>query len=213
MSITFYAGSGSPPSWKVWLTLEHKKIPYQLKMLSFDAGDQKKPEFLAINPRGLVPTLVDDDFVIAESSAIAEYLEERWPEPTLLPGGPRERATIRRRSLEVSYLDGAFEELREHTVNAQKGTADPAEMPRKVEAVVKEIAMFERAMGGEYVAGNALSLADFSLYPLLALIRRIAGRFKVAPLENAIGPKLGPWMARIEALPYFERTYPPHWKG
>lgn len=213
MSITFYAGSGSPPSWKVWLTLEHKKIPYDLKMLSFDAGDQKKPEYLAINPRGLVPAIVDDGFALGESSAIVEYLEERWPEPTVLPGGPRERATARRLALEVSYLDSAFEELRAHTVNAQKGTADPAEMPRKVGAVVEQIAMFERAFAGEFVAGNALSLADFALYPLLALIRRIAGRFKVAPLESAIGPRLGPWMARIEALPYFERTYPPHWKG
>lgn len=213
MAITLYGGSGSPPVWKVWLTLEHKNIPYQLKMLSFDAGDQKKPEFLAINPRGQVPALVDDDFVVAESTACAEYLEEKWPQPTILPGGPRERATARRVALEVSYLNGAFEHLRDHTVNAQKGTADPAEMPGKVMAVVQEITSLEKGLRGAYAAGDALSLADFSLYPVLALIRRIAGRFEVKPLIDAIGPRLQAWMGTIEALPYFDKTYPPHWRG
>ena len=213
MAITFYAGSGSPPAWKVWLTLEHKRVPYQLKMLSFDAGDQKKPEFLAINPRGLVPALVDDDFVITESTAIAEYLEEKCPQPTLLPGGPRERATARRISLEVSYLNDAFEQLRDHTANAQKGKADPTEMPGKAKGVVQEVIGFEKGLLGEYAAGDALSRADFSLYPVLALFRRIAGRFEVQPLTDAIGPRLRAWMGRIEALPYFDRTYPPHWRG
>ena len=46
MANTFYCGSGSPFAWKVWLVLEHKKLAYDLKVLSFQAGDLKKPEFL-----------------------------------------------------------------------------------------------------------------------------------------------------------------------
>jgi len=51
MPLTFYYGSGSPYSWRVWFALEHKRIPYELKVLSFSAGDLKKPEYAAINPR------------------------------------------------------------------------------------------------------------------------------------------------------------------
>ena len=43
MSLTFYYGSGSPYAWKVWLVLEHKAIPYEFRLLSFDGGDTKTP--------------------------------------------------------------------------------------------------------------------------------------------------------------------------
>ena len=58
MALTFYYGSGSPYAWKVWLALEHKGIPYEFKLLSFDAGDTKKPEFLQVNPRAQVPAIL-----------------------------------------------------------------------------------------------------------------------------------------------------------
>ena len=78
MSVRFYYGSGSPHSWRVWLALEHKGIAYHRKTLSFDAGDLKTAKFGALNPRRRVPVLVDDDFALAESAAIVEYIEERW---------------------------------------------------------------------------------------------------------------------------------------
>ena len=74
MALTFYYGSGSPFAWRVWLALEHKQIAYELKVLSFDRGDTRTPEFLAINPRGRVPTIVHDGFKLWESLAILEYL-------------------------------------------------------------------------------------------------------------------------------------------
>ena len=56
MSLVLYYGSGSPFAWRAHLALEHKALPYELKVLSFSAGDQKKPEFVALNPRHRVPT-------------------------------------------------------------------------------------------------------------------------------------------------------------
>ena len=95
MSVRFYYGSGSPHSWRVWLALEH--IPYHRKTLSFDAGDLKTAKFGALNPRRRVPVLVDDDFALAESAAIVEYIEECWPSgPALFARDPRERAIQRR---------------------------------------------------------------------------------------------------------------------
>src|SRR5512141_2259490 len=97
MALTFYHGHGSPYSWRVWLALECKKIPYNLKVLSFQAGDTRKPEFVAINPRHQVPTIVDDGFALWESTVILEYLDERFASGSkLYPGDVRERARIRR---------------------------------------------------------------------------------------------------------------------
>jgi glutathione S-transferase len=80
MTVTLYYGSGSPYAWRVWLALEHKQTPYDLEVLSFDTGDLEKPEFLELNPRHKVPVLVDGGFVLYESAAIVEYVEERWPD-------------------------------------------------------------------------------------------------------------------------------------
>ena len=90
MTVRLYYGSGSPFAWRVWLALEHKGIPYHLKTLSFDAGDLKTAEFGALNPRRRVPVLVDGDFAFAESAAIVEYIEDRWPSgPPLFARDPR----------------------------------------------------------------------------------------------------------------------------
>src|SRR5215216_2874463 len=110
MALTFYNASGSPYGWRVWLALEHKGLPYELKMLSFDKGDLKTPEFRALNPRGRVPVIVDDGFPLFESAAIVEYLEDKQPRGTSpflcgrartghpAPDGARGRPVFRRGS-------------------------------------------------------------------------------------------------------------------
>ena len=75
MALTLHYASGSPYAWRVWLAVEHKGIPYELKLLSFDKGDLATPTFRALNPRGRVPALEDDGFALYESAAIVEYLE------------------------------------------------------------------------------------------------------------------------------------------
>ena len=78
MAITLYYGSGSPYAWRVQLALEAKALPYERRLLSFSAGDTRKPEFAKLNPRHRVPTIVDGDFVLYESNAIVEYLDEAY---------------------------------------------------------------------------------------------------------------------------------------
>ena len=95
MAVDFYHGHGSPFSWRVWLALEAKKIPYELKVLSFQNEDTKKPEFKAVNPRGQVPTIVDDGYALWESLAILEYLAEKFPVAKLWPSDPAARAHAR----------------------------------------------------------------------------------------------------------------------
>ena len=67
-----------------WL-LEEIGAPYELKVISLDAGDQKAPAYLRLNPNGTVPTLVDGDLVLWESAAICQYLADKFPEKGLAP--------------------------------------------------------------------------------------------------------------------------------
>src|SRR5512141_342020 len=108
MAVVFYHGHGSPFSWRVWLALEAKSIPYELKILSFQNEDTRKPEFIAINPRHQVPTIVDDGFALWESVPILEYLDERFTSgPKLYPGDVKARARIRRLVREAEeYVGG-----------------------------------------------------------------------------------------------------------
>src|SRR5215831_10838581 len=67
-----------------WL-LEELGVPCELKLVSLAAGDQKKPEYLKLNPNGTVPTLVDGDLALWESAAICQYLADKYPEKRLAP--------------------------------------------------------------------------------------------------------------------------------
>ena len=212
MALVFYAGSGSVPSWKVWLSLEHKQIPYQLKLLSFSAREHKAPAFLAINPRGRVPTITDGDFVLWESTAIVEYLDDRWPERPLLPQGARERARTRRIALEADlYLADAMDDMARATFLAPEGGQDPALFETARAAAAIELERLEADVRGPYFAGEEPTLADFTVYPVLAMMRRIASRFQLEPV--AVGARLAALMERVEAQPWFDRTYPPHWRA
>jgi len=214
MALTFYYGSGSPFAWKVWLTLEHKRIGYDFRLLSFDRGDLKTPEFRAVNPRGQVPAIVDDGFALWESMAIVEYLEERYPQQPLLPRDATGRATVRRLMLEADHhLDNAQTDLMDATLFRAAGTPeDPAKIATGQDKLLAELARWDALLTSDYLAGS-LSLADFTVYPYIRIIRRIDDRQPKNGLGESMPTRLRSWMQRIEALPYYAKTIPPHWKG
>ena len=213
MALTFYAGSGSPYAWKVWLALEHKGIPYELKMLSFDKGDTKTPEFLAINPRAKVPAIVEDGVAVSESSVIVEYLEDRYPWKPLLPKDAAGRATARRIAAEAdNYLSETVEELFNLTLYAKKPAA-VNEISAAQEHALSEIAKLEKALSADYLIGE-ISIADFTAYPHVRLLQRVDERSPGKGIaRNLLPPKVAAWVRRIEALPYYSKTIPPHWKS
>ena len=213
MPLRFTYASGSPPAWKVWLALEHKGIPYERELVSFQHGDLKKPEFLAKNPRGKVPVIEDEGLVLWESSAILEYLEDRYPARPLLPGDPAARARLRRLAVESDvYFYPAARELLGQTLYRPDGGHDDAEIARAREEVLRECARFDAELGDGFFGGADVSLADFAVYPVTALIRRLDVLQPENGIGDALGASLAAWMKRVEALPYFERTVPPHWK-
>ena len=212
MALTFYYGSGSPFAWRVWYALEHKRIAYDMKTLSFDKEEHKRPEFLKLNPRGKVPVIVDDGFALYESAAIVEYLEDKNPgEPRLFAADLRQRAVQRRLMREADqYVAPALTQV---ALLLRPGeAAAPEKLAAAVAALRDELARWEAALGGDYLAG-ALSAADFSFYPQVALVQRFLARApKGAVPAGLLGPKLTAWAERMAALPVTKKTWPPHWK-
>jgi glutathione S-transferase len=214
MPIVLYYGSGSPYAWRVQLALEHKALPYELQVLSFSAGDTRKAEFLALNPRHRVPVLVDDDFVLYESNAIVEYLDEAHPATgaPLFPGDFRTRALTRRLIMEVdAYFDAAIDPLTTQAFSKKPEERDPRQIADGRKAVVDELALFTRYMRGDFLAGP-LSAADFALYPLVALLKRCELKLADLDADGMLTAEFKAWKARMEALRFFEKTIPPHWK-
>ncbi|HVS15737.1 MAG TPA: glutathione S-transferase family protein, partial [Thermoanaerobaculia bacterium] len=211
MALTFYYGAGSPFAWRVWLALEHKAVPYQARLLSFDAGELRTPEFTAINPRRKVPAIVDDGFALYESAAIVEYLDERFEGAPLFPGDARQRALVRRI---VSEVDSDYREPMERLVrqvfHLPPEGRDASEIAAGSAALAEELAFWERVLAGDFLAGE-LSAADHALYPMIGLSLRMERLELAAVVDAAIGPKVRAWMRRIEALPYFAKTWPAHW--
>ena len=211
MSLTFYYGSGSPYAWKVWLALEHKQLDYDFKLLSFDKGDTRSSEFLAVNPRGKVPALIDDGLALWESSVIAEYLEDRYPERPLLPREPAARALVRRLAIEAdTYFVESTRPLRPFIFGREQATPELLATVRA--GLLAELGRFESYLGDREFLAGALSLADFSLYPHLRLLLRFDQRIPGLDAAAAIPANLNRWLDRIAALPYHDRTIPPHWK-
>ena len=85
----------TPNGWKAAVTLEELALPYETHFVNIAEGEQKKPEFLAINPNGRIPAIVDreaDDFAVFESGAIMIYLAEKTGR--LLPTDPKGRSLV-----------------------------------------------------------------------------------------------------------------------
>jgi glutathione S-transferase len=215
MPLVFYHGHGSPYSWRVWLALEAKKIPYDLKVLSFQAQETRKPEFVAINPRHVVPTIVDEGFALWESIPILEYLDERFPGgPKLYPGDARQRARIRRliREAEEHIDKEAIGLITDELFWKEGAPPDMGKIGEWKEKVAAELALYEKELRGDFFEGGELTALDLVLAPMVAYVKRITVRKPETKLTEAIPPRIQAWAKRIEALPYFDKTFPPHWK-
>jgi len=161
--IAFYYGSGSPYAWRVWLALEQKRIPYELKLQSFSSGDLKTPEYLAINPRGRVPAIRDNGFALFESVAIMEYLDEAYDSGVpLYPGDAKRRATVRRLVQEADqYYAIAMERIVDQVLFTPQERWDLAAIAAARSGLAQELDRWERCVTGAFHGGglHALSLA------------------------------------------------------
>jgi glutathione S-transferase len=219
MTIEVFWGSGSPYSWRVLLALEYKRLPYTSHLLQFSKQEQKSQEMLALNPRGRVPVLRDGEYVCFESLAILYYLDLKYPQGPLFGHTPEEAGTIMRVICEYqAYIEPNLHRI---TRAVFSGTDDLAEdsITSAMHAVASEARTIEgRLSKSEWIVGASCSAVDLVIFPGIQLLKRALERPRAAQLSSRFMPlelhypALGRWLARVAALPGYERTYPPHWR-
>jgi maleylacetoacetate isomerase len=199
----------SSASYRARIALNFKGIDWEAVPVDLraPASAQRTPEFLAFNPHGFVPVLVDGDNTIAQSLAIVEYLEETSPQPPLLPHSPAERAQVRALALAIAcdihplgnlrvlnYLRSAFK-ADEDAVNAWAGQW----IARGFRALELDV---QRLSGdGRHMFGAAVTLADVCIVPQMYNARRYQCDLTPFPTLRAI-------CAHLETLPAFAQAAP-----
>jgi len=202
------------------LALAIKQVPYESHPVSFSAGEHKKPEFLALNPRHKVPVIQDGAFTLYESVAILAYLDRKYPEPALFGRSPEETGVIWRWALEFThYLEPVLQDKIVSPIFFGKSAEKADSIRQAVPELHAELTRWEQALAhSPWLVGERISAADVTLFPSLMALRRAAQKPAAQPLELGVEPfsekypNLSRWAARIEALPGYDQTYPPHWR-
>jgi glutathione S-transferase len=217
MAIDVYWGSGSPFSWRVLLALEFKRLPYVSHVLHFDLQEHKAPRMLAMNPRGRLPVVNDNGYVVFESLAILYYLDRKYPEPPIFGNSPEEAGVIMRVINEFqAYTEASLISIVEAVLAGRPQTQKLAEAMQFVAGEARTIE--GRLAKGDWIVGDAVSAADFAIYPCIRLLHRALEKPSAAELSARFlpakthYPRIAGWMQRVEALPGFARTWPPHWQ-
>jgi len=130
MNLTLYIDSHwiSPYAFSAYVALKEKDLAFEIRELAFDKNEQLQGDYPKMSYTGRIPALVHDDFWLAESSAIAEYLDDRFPMPNyraLLPSAPEQRALARMVMAFVRSDLGALREERPTTTMFYERAATP----------------------------------------------------------------------------------------
>jgi maleylpyruvate isomerase len=164
-----YQNWRSSAAYRVRLALNYKGLSYEQVAIDLRKGEQRTPEFLKINPQGLVPVLEDDGIVLTQSLPILNYLEERYPEPALLPKDLPGRATSRAIAVAIACEIHPLNNLRVLQYLERELGLDEARRLAWYRHWVAEgfgaiEAMLARSAGA-FCVGDAPSLADVCLVP------------------------------------------------
>ncbi len=183
MPLTLYNAPQSTCSQRVRFVLNAKGLPFEEHKLDLLAGDQLKPEYLALNPNGVVPTLVDGDAVVIDSSVIVEYLDEVAPQDSFTPKDPARRAQMRALMRFIDEMPAAA--VRVPTFNL-------AFLPRFAAMSEDEFMAFaeSKPLRKEFMlAMGRKGFPDAEMKSALARLRRSWER-----MEAAIEQGGGPWL-------------------
>ncbi|MEN8158836.1 MAG: glutathione S-transferase family protein [Myxococcota bacterium] len=200
-----YTHALSPFSGKVRVALDEKDVAYDEERLpiSRQAILSKPKAMLDVNPRGQVPTLIAGELALYDSTVILEWLEERHPEPTLLPRDVDARARARLLEDEGDWLmNTAVMQLLAQTYRlSDPSPADPAELAAATTALRGAFDRLEAQLadGRAHLVGEDFGVADLSMHFPIAF----AAFFGVPP--TASHPRLADWLARVSARPSIAR--------
>lgn len=206
MGIDVYWARGCAFSWRVLLALEAKGLAWTGHEVHLDLQEQKSPRMLAMNPRGQVPVLCDDGYVVFESLAVLYYLDRRYPSPPIFGQDAQEAGVIMRVINEFqAYTEAGLLDIIHHA-----GDGPPTDAMHRIAAEARTIE--SRLARGDWIVGDAVSAADIAIYPGIRLLHQalqrpgaseLATRFLPAEVQY---PRLAQWMRRMEGLPGYQRT-------
>jgi len=206
--VRLYTYWRSSAAYRVRIALNWKGLSYQALPTHFlkNGGEHRAPEFLERNPQGLIPVLDDGGILLAQSLAIIEYLEERYPEPPLLPRAPEPRARARSLALAIACDIHPLNNLRV----LQYLKSELAQPQDKVDRwyrhwIATGFAALEREAlrhgDGRHLVGSQVSMADVCLVPQVYNARRF--NVDLAPY-----PTLAAINEGLSAQPAFQAARP-----
>jgi glutathione S-transferase len=171
--LKLYDSPDCPFCQKTRIVLAEKDLSFEIVPVDLKAQEQKRPEFLKLNPFGKVPVLIDDEMIVYDSTIINEYLEDEYPHPPLLPSDSAARARVR--TFE-DYADNAFipvtgiimQELRK-----PEGERDNEKLANARQQVSRMLAVIDGSLAGrQWLAGN-FSLADVAFAPRVVILEAL----------------------------------------
>jgi len=193
--LKLYIGTKNLSSWSLrpWLCLKHAGAEFTEQVIVLDQPDTKA-KLGAISPSARVPVLVDEDLVIWDSIAIAEYVAEKFPEAHLWPSDPKRRAVARAVSAEMHA--GFGDMRREMAMNVMARTPKhslPEPVRRDVERVLAIVrdCLAQKAPGGPFLFGH-FTIADAMYAPVVT---------RFVTYDIAVPPDVRTYMDAVVALP------------
>ncbi len=197
MAIKLYDFGPSPNCQRVEIALHEKGLAYEIEPVDLRKREQKKPEFLKLNPYGKVPVIVDGQRVLFESCIINEYLDEQYPTPPLMPKDPYKRARIRVLiDYGLNYIHSQYWAIRgELYVKKEEGERDWKLIEETTQQLRELLQYLENALGDKAYFMGEFTLLDIALVPRFLRMES----FGVLPATSI--PRLGTWLQRMKERP------------
>jgi maleylpyruvate isomerase len=165
----------SGASYRVRIALNLKGVPYTDAFHHLRKGEHRSPDYLALNPQGLLPALEVDGAVLTQSLAICEYLDEVYPDPALLPADSIRRAKVRAAAQVIACDIHPIQNLKILDRVRALGVGEDKVTGWAVQVIEEGLDSFVRLIAdeqGAYCFGDAVTLADICLVPQFVNARR-----------------------------------------
>ncbi|QSJ19048.1 glutathione S-transferase family protein [Nostoc sp. UHCC 0702] len=195
--LKFYYHPTSVNARRVWVALLEKQIPFEPILINLD-GDQFSEDFTAINPLQRIPVIVDNKLRVVESLAILDYLEAKYPTPSLMPSSADDIAIVRMvEMIAVNELQVSMTPLTRLLIGIE---LDPNKAEIARQRVIAVMQFYESLLdGNSYFVKDSLTLADIVAGTLVSALPQFGFSLSAYPSLNA-------WLEGLEERETWQQT-------